>query len=183
MSFVDSERAGKRLVIYKDGNGGVTRIRPLPPQENEQDYKSAVTGGEVVFAGAAVKKGYLTYNELKEMFPKFSPEQLEGAGIAAPVSTTAVRKRKVKITEQTYVSRWGLVAERTSTLPRWQPLADHGKTREHIKNYLKVEERRTTFKVTIDEEGKEQLLSCCGQVCVPYEPRHQEVHPDQDDAE
>lgn len=164
MSFVDSERAGKRLVVWLDGNGGCTKVRPLPPQTDDKSFIEATAGGHVIHAGKAIKLGYLTYNELCKMYPKFAASQVTGR---ANEETENTRKRKGTY-ERTYTVRWGL----TNTLfPQWQPLNDKGKMKEHTKDYLYVEERRTTFQVTADDDGQELLLNCVSQVTRPYKPR------------
>jgi hypothetical protein len=124
-----------------------------------------VADGQVMPAGTAVHKGYITYAELKAMFPAIQ------APSVAPAANKTLLRHTGKSAERTFISRWGLYgltdSGRKSHYPYWTALKDKDRVRDHIKNYLKVEERRTTFKVVIDDD-REILLKCIDQQCANY---------------
>jgi len=165
MSFIDSGRAGKRVCCFINGKNECTRVVPVPAQENQRSYHALTVGGEVMPAGIAMQKGYLTYAELKIMFP------LHKQAHVVTKTTYTQSKQRARTAERTFITRWGLYAltdsGKKTHLPRWIPLGDKGKVKDHTKDYLKVEERKTTFKVVIEDE-RETLVTCVGQECVVY---------------
>jgi len=159
MHFVDAFRAGKRVCIWTDKDGKCNRAVAVPKQDGPEEYIKLTKDGEVMPAGTAVHKGYLTYAELKEMFPRIKESERTRLtqSVKRPTSRTVVR---------TFTSKWGLTDE---LYPRWKPVGSKGGSVGQSDSYLVVEERRTTFKVVVDDEH-ESLLSCSGQVCTPYKP-------------
>jgi hypothetical protein len=158
MHFIDPSRAGKRLCVWLDGEGKCVRIVAVPPQEGPKEYLELTKDGTIIQAGDAVHKGYLTYQELKQMFP------LHSQGHTKRTSADASRKSG-RLAEKTYTTRWGLTRE---LYPTWQPLG-RGKMRDHPKDFLMLEERRTVMQVMVDDD-KETTLRCVSQDCVAYRP-------------
>ena len=122
MGFVDSRRAGKRVCVWLNKAGSCIRAVPVPPQKGPDEYRSLVADGKVMPAGVAVHLKYLTYAELKQMYPTFKTQQ--------KTAVQSSQKNATKIKERTYLARWGLY-DRTDTgkksnYPYWKPLGDRG---------------------------------------------------------
>ena len=155
MKPIGSWRAGKR-VCARIVDGKCVSIVPVPPQEDLHDLQKLIKDGQVMSAGTACRLGYISCDELITMFPYNN---------AVLQSSAKLNTRHHKITkEKTYVTRWGLTDER---YPQWEFVTNKGPSSEKSKRYLRQEERRTIFQITVDDDGKDTLLTCKDQICTP----------------
>lgn len=161
MARIPPSLAGKRLAIWmKDGKA--YKIEHIPKCKDHAEFEELTRGcAEIIPAGTAVRKGYLSANELKQMVSHI----VTGAAVAGPAkleqhnATTIIKEFK---------SRWGYKNERYS---KWVPLVEKGKVKEHIKAYDYVEERVAVF--ICQRQGNLTLpIRCTEMRCTTTKVRH-----------